>query len=74
MNSFTFDLLFFFIQHLIYCPIARGKVKIETRIKLFINQFNQTNYRSFEGDNFLNNILVEYERLNALSYHKTSYH
>ena len=47
MNSFTFDLLFFFIQHLIYCPIAQGKVKIETRIKLFMNQFNQTNYRAF---------------------------
>lgn len=36
MNSFTFDLLFFFIQHLIYCPIAKGQVKIETGIKTIL--------------------------------------
>ena len=46
LNSFSFDLLFFFIKLLIYSPIARGEAGIERRIKLFRNEFNQTNYRT----------------------------
>ena len=45
LNSFSFDLLFFFIKLLINSPIARGEAGIERRIKLFRNEFNQTNYR-----------------------------